>query len=110
MRAPMATKLIVLLRKGWQTLGAIKTGVVLLITVGLVSAADTLILQRPMTDPDEMSRAYSPQVLLLRDAVGLTNVFHAWWFVAFFFLVIGRPPRSTLFPTRRRPGATAAAS
>jgi cytochrome c biogenesis protein len=83
----MATNLIGLLRKAWQTLGAIKTGVVLLIVVVIVSAAGTLILQRPMTDPDEMSRAYSPQALRLLDAVGLTNVFHAWWFVALLVLV-----------------------
>src|SRR3954452_22382293 len=87
MRAPMATNLIGLLRKGWKALGAIKTGVVLLITVVIVSAAGTLILQRPMTDPDEMQRAYSPQALRLLDALGLTNVFHAWWFVALLLLV-----------------------
>jgi cytochrome c biogenesis protein len=83
----MATNLSSMLRKGWQTLGAIKTGVVLLITVVIVSAAGTLILQRPMTDPDEMQRAYSPQALRLLDALGLTNVFHAWWFVALLLLV-----------------------
>jgi hypothetical protein len=46
-------------RKIWQTLGAIKTGVVLLILVVILSAAGTVILQRPTTDPDEMQRAYS---------------------------------------------------
>jgi cytochrome c biogenesis protein len=83
----MATNLSSMLRKGWKALGAIKTGVVLLITVVIVSAAGTLILQRPMTDPDEMQRAYSPQALRLLDALGLTNVFHAWWFVALLLLV-----------------------
>jgi len=74
-------------RKAWQTLGAIKTGVILLILVVVISAAGTVILQRPATDPDEMQRAYSPQVLRLLDGVGLTDVFHAWWFVLLLSLV-----------------------
>ncbi len=76
-------------RKIWQTLGAIKTGVILLILVVIVSAAGTVILQRPATDADEMQRAYSPQVLRLLDGVGLTDVFHAWWFV--LLLTPGQP-------------------
>ncbi len=75
------------LRKLWQTIGAIKTGVVLLILVVIVSAAGTVILQRPVTEPDEMVRAYSPQTLRLLDALGLTNVFHAWGFVLLLLLV-----------------------
>jgi cytochrome c biogenesis protein len=74
-------------RKIWQTFAAIKTGVVLLILVVVLSAAGTLILQRPATDPDEMQRAYSPQVLHLLDGLGLTDVFHAWWFVLMLSLV-----------------------
>lgn len=76
-----------LTRKIWQTLNSIKTGVLLLITVVVLSAAGTIVLQRPVTEPDEMQRAYSPQVLRLLDAVGLTDVFHAWWFVTLMLLV-----------------------
>ncbi len=74
-------------RKVWQTLGAIKTGVVLLILVVILSAAGTVILQRPTTEPDELQRAYSPQILRVLNAVGLTDVFHAWWFVLLLALV-----------------------
>jgi cytochrome c biogenesis protein len=74
-------------RKLWQTIGAIKTGVVLLILVVIVSAAGTVILQRPVTEPDEMTRAYSPQTLHLLDGLGLTNIFHSWWFVLLLLLV-----------------------
>jgi cytochrome c biogenesis protein len=74
-------------RKIWQTFAAIKTGVVLLILVVILSAAGTVILQRPATDPDEMQRAYSPQVLGLLDGLRLTDVFHAWWFVLLLSLV-----------------------
>jgi cytochrome c biogenesis protein len=75
------------IRKSWQTLSSIKTGVVLLITVVVLSAAGTIVLQRPITEADEMQRAYSPQVLRILDAVGLTDVFHAWWFVTLMLLV-----------------------
>jgi len=74
-------------RKVWQTLSSIKTGVVLLIVTVIVSAAGTLILQRPATDPDQMERAYSPAILHFLDAVGLTDVFHTWWFLLLLTLV-----------------------
>jgi len=74
-------------RKAWQTLSSIKTGVVLLILVVIVSALGTIVLQRPVTDADELQRAYSPQMLRIFDALGLTDVFHSWWFVALLVLV-----------------------
>ena len=74
-------------RKIWQTLGAIKTGVILLILVVILAAAGTVILQRPATDAEEMQRAYSPQMLRLLDGSGLTDVFHAWCFVLLLSLV-----------------------
>jgi len=83
----MARNLRSVPRKVWSTLGSIKTGVVLLILVVVVSAAGSLILQRPVTDPDEMQRAYSLPVLRLLDGLRLTDVFHAWWFVLLLLLV-----------------------
>src|SRR5512143_3750552 len=83
----MAFEVRSLVRKGWQTAAAIKTGVVLLILVVIFSAVGTVVLQRPVTESEEMQRAYSPQALRLLDAVGLTDVFHAWWFVALMILV-----------------------
>jgi cytochrome c biogenesis protein len=74
-------------RKIWQTLSSVKTGVILLILVIILAAVGTIVLQRPTTDPDELQRAYSPQVLYLFDKVGLTDVFHAWWFVLLMVLV-----------------------
>lgn len=76
-----------ILRKCWQTIGAIKTGVILLILTVIVAAAGTLILQRPATDPDEIQRAYSPQMLHMLDTLKLTDIFHAWWFVLLLSLV-----------------------
>lgn len=74
-------------RKVWQTLSSIKTGVVLIILVVIFSAAGTVILQRPMTDADDLQRAYSPAMLRFLDAVGLTDVFHTRWFIALMILV-----------------------
>lgn len=74
-------------RKIWQTAASIKTGVVLLILVVILAAAGTVILQRPMTEPEDMQRAYSPAALRLLDATGLTDVFHAWWFIGLMILV-----------------------
>ena len=74
-------------RTVWQTLSSIKTGVVLIILCVIFSAAGTVILQRPMTDADDMQRAYSPAMLRFLDATGLTDIFHARWFVALLVMV-----------------------
>ncbi len=70
-----------------QTLGSLKTGITLLILVGIASALGTFILQRPLTPAAEMEARYSPALLNFMDAVGFTNVYHAWWFIALLALV-----------------------
>ena len=60
-------------RKLVQTIGAVRTGIIILIITGIVSAAGTVVLQRPLTDPEEMQRAYSPSVLRLLDTTGMTQ-------------------------------------
>src|SRR5690349_3188460 len=64
----------------FHTLASIKTGIILLIILGIVAASGTLILQRPMTEADQMQRAYSPATLQWLDRLGLTDVYHTWWF------------------------------
>ncbi len=83
----MASSLRSAVRSTWKTLSSIKTGVVLIILVIIFSIAGTVILQRPMTDPDDMQRAYSPAMLHFLDATRLTDVFHAPWFLALVILV-----------------------
>ena len=83
----MAVDLRALGHKTWRTIASIQTGVVLLILVVILSAAGTIVLQRPATEPDEMQIAYSPHTLRILDAVGLTDVFHAWWFLGLMLLV-----------------------
>jgi cytochrome c biogenesis protein len=83
----MAVSLRSAWRNIWQTLSSIKTGVVLIILVVIFSAAGTVILQRPMTDADDMQRAYSPAMLRFLDVTGLTDVFHTRWFIGLMILV-----------------------
>jgi cytochrome c biogenesis protein len=83
----MAVALRTFAHKTWRTIASIQTGVVLLILVVIFSAAGTIVLQRPVTEPDEMQNAYSPQALRILDAVGLTDVFHSWWFLGLVLLV-----------------------
>jgi cytochrome c biogenesis protein len=68
-------------RRLFHTVGAIRTGIILLIVVAIVSALGTVILQRPITDPADIQRAYSPSTLHVLDTLGLTNVYHSLWYV-----------------------------
>ena len=83
----MVIDLRALAHKTWRTIASIQTGVVLLILVVILSAVGTVVLQRPVTESDEMQSAYSPHVLRILDAVGLTDVFHSWWFLGLVLLV-----------------------
>jgi len=65
-----------------QSLSSLRLGIVLLILLGLAASAGTLILQRPVTEPETLRQLYSPGALRWLDAVGLTDVFHTRWFVA----------------------------
>jgi cytochrome c biogenesis protein len=73
--------------KTWRTIASIQTGVVLLILVVILAAVGTVVLQRPATEADEMQTAYSPQALKILDTLGLTDVFHSWWFLGLLLLV-----------------------
>jgi cytochrome c biogenesis protein len=70
----------------WATLCSVRTGILLLILVVIASAAGTFVLQRPQTDPRQLQRAYEPGTLRFLDALGLTDVFHAWWFAVLLAL------------------------
>ncbi|MGA2966203.1 MAG: cytochrome c biogenesis protein ResB [Terriglobales bacterium] len=83
----MAVDLRSLGHRTWRTVASIQTGVVLLILVVILAATGTVVLQRPVTEAAEMQSAYSPQALRILDGLGLTNVFHAWWFLGLMLLV-----------------------
>ncbi len=75
------------LNKVLKTLSSVKTGVVLLILVVIASAVGTIVLQRPTSEADQIERTYSPQTLAWLDRLGLTDVFHSWWFATLMALV-----------------------
>ncbi len=66
-------------RRVVKTFASVRTGIILLIVIGVVAAVGTVVLQSPITSPEEMQRAYSPQTLQWLKMLGLTDVFHTWW-------------------------------
>jgi cytochrome c biogenesis protein len=68
--------------KIYQTLSSVKTGICLILLAGVFSAIGTVILQRPTTEPDVIQRSYTPETLAWLDRLGLTDIFHAGWFLA----------------------------
>ncbi len=72
--------------KLYDTLSSVKTGVFLIIVVGIFSAIGTVILQRPTSEPEDLKRNYSPETLLWLDRLGLTDIFHSWWFLVLLVL------------------------
>lgn len=83
----MAFSLTSILKRIYRTFANLRTGIVLLILVVVSSAVGTFVLQRPVTDPDKLARAYSPAMLRWLDRLTLTDVFHAWWFTTLLVLV-----------------------
>jgi len=71
----------------YKTLANLRTGIVLLILVGIAAALGTIILQRPVTEADQLTAAYSPSTLRLLDRLALTDVFHSWWFLTLLTLL-----------------------
>ena len=83
----MALSLSSIPKRIHKALGNLRTGIVLLILVVIASALGTFVLQRPVTEPEKLARAYSPETLRWLDRLTLTDVFHAWWFLALMSLV-----------------------
>ncbi len=83
----MAFDIVSIPKRFYRTLSNLRTGIVLLILVGIGAALGTFILQRPITDAQQLQATYSPDTLRLLDRVGLTDVFHSWWFLTLLTLV-----------------------
>jgi len=64
-----------------QFFSSLKCGLILLGLIGISMISGTFILQRPMTQEGEIEQVYAPQVVHLLNAIGLFDVFHAWWFI-----------------------------
>src|SRR5271169_1404723 len=64
-----------------QFFSSLKCGLSLLGLLGISMILGTFILQRPMTQEGQIEQIYAPQVVRLLNAIGLFDVFHAWWFI-----------------------------
>ena len=64
-----------------QFFSSLKCGLLLLGMLGMSMILGTFILQRPMAQEGQIEQVYAPQVVRLLNAVGLFDVFHAWWFM-----------------------------
>ncbi|MBV9086942.1 MAG: cytochrome c biogenesis protein ResB, partial [Acidobacteriaceae bacterium] len=73
-------------RRLWNWFSSVRTGIVLLIVIGLAVLAGTVILQRPINEAAKLHQAYPPEILHWLDKLGLTDVFHSWWFIALLAL------------------------
>ena len=64
-----------------QFFSSLKCGLILLGLTGTSVILGTMILQRPMAREGQIEQIYAPQTIRLLDALGLFDVFHAWWFI-----------------------------
>ena len=83
----MAFDLLSVPKRFYKTFSNLRTGLILLILVVIAAALGTFILQRPTSDAAKLQETYSPQTLQLLDRIGLTDVFHSWWFLTLLTLV-----------------------
>jgi cytochrome c biogenesis protein len=83
----MAFDVLSIPKRFYKTFANLRTGIILLILVVIAAALGTFILQRPTTELSKIQAAYSPQTLQLLDRLGLTDVFHSWWFITLLTLV-----------------------
>jgi len=78
-----------LLRSLVELAGSIRLGVVLLVALAASSVLGTVILQSTLPGGDALSLTdrYGETTCRLFEALHLTDVFHAWWYVALMGLV-----------------------
>lgn len=60
---------------------SLKCGLLLLGLLGTSTVLGTFVLQKPMAQEGQIEQVYAPQIVRLLNAVGLLDVFHAWWFI-----------------------------
>jgi cytochrome c biogenesis protein len=62
-------------------LSSLECGLTLLGSIGTAVIIGTVILQRPMAREGQIEQIYAPQTVRILNALGLFDVFHAWWFI-----------------------------
>jgi cytochrome c biogenesis protein len=69
-------------------MGSLKLGVILLMLVALAVIVGTVVVQKPLAEPGQIENLYSPTQAKIYAALGLFDVFHAWWFTALLALIM----------------------
>lgn len=65
----------------WRFFSSMKLALGLFISLAVSTMAGSIILQRPIAEPGQLDRAYSPETIVWFDRFGLLDVFHSWWYV-----------------------------
>src|SRR5512140_481917 len=74
--------------KWLQRMGSLKLGITLLIIIALVVIVGTVVVQKPLAEPGQIEQVYSPTKARIYDALGLFDLFHAWWFTTLLALMM----------------------
>lgn len=65
----------------WRFFSSMKLALGLFISLAISTMAGSIILQRPIAQPGQLERAYSPETIVWLDRFLLLDVFHSWWYV-----------------------------
>ncbi len=59
----------------------------LFVLLVISTMAGSIILQRPIAEPGQLERVYSPETIQWFDKFQLLDVFHSWWYLLQLFLL-----------------------
>ncbi|MBI1747726.1 MAG: cytochrome c biogenesis protein ResB [Acidobacteria bacterium] len=63
-------------------LSSMNLAVFLILFVAFLATVGTLVVQRPLAEPDQIEKTYLPATVKLFDLLGFFDVYHSWWFIA----------------------------
>ena len=75
------------LEKLWKFFSSLKLALVLFVLLVISTMAGSIILQRPIAEPGQLERVYSPETIKWLDKFDLLDVFHSWWYLLQLFLL-----------------------
>lgn len=65
----------------WRFFSSMKLALSLFIALVVSTMIGSIVLQRPIAEPGQLERAYSPETIVWLDRFGFLDVFHSWWFL-----------------------------
>lgn len=71
----------------WKFFSSVRLGIFLIILIAVATLVGSLLLQRPIAEPGQLERVYSPETIRWLDAFDLLDLFHSWWFLLLLFLL-----------------------